>query len=113
MNQLDPFTLNVLCNSEVIDIDQDVLGKQARIVRKNPREFVLAKPLEDGGLAVGLFNLARTKASLTVSWADLGLAGSYSLRDVWRQRDAGVESHAVAATVDPHGVAFFRLMPVH
>jgi len=113
MSQLDPFTLNVLCNSEVIDIDQDVLAKQARIVRKNPREFILAKPLEDGELAVGLFNLARTKAPLTVSWADLGLAGSYRLRDVWRQRDAGVESHAVTATVDPHGVAFFRLTPVH
>ena len=34
MARLDPFTLNVLCNAEVIDVDQDALGRQARIVRK-------------------------------------------------------------------------------
>ena len=31
MAKLDEFTLNVLCNAEVIDVDQDPLGKQARI----------------------------------------------------------------------------------
>ena len=36
MARLDPFTLNVLCNAEVIDVDQDALGRQARIVRKTP-----------------------------------------------------------------------------
>ena len=52
-----PFTLNVLCNHEVIDVDQDPLGHQARIVRQTDSEFVLAKDLEDGSKAVGLFNL--------------------------------------------------------
>ncbi len=50
MQQLDAFTLNVLCNAEVIDVDQDPLGKQARIVRKTPDEYILAKPMEDGSL---------------------------------------------------------------
>ena len=36
MARLDPFTLNVLCNAEVIDVDQDALGRQARIIRKTP-----------------------------------------------------------------------------
>ncbi|MBL8234286.1 MAG: putative Ig domain-containing protein, partial [Bryobacterales bacterium] len=57
MARLDDFTLNVLTNHEVIDVNQDVLGKQARVVRKTAEELVLAKPLEDGSLAVGLFNL--------------------------------------------------------
>ena len=67
MTHLDAFTLNVLCNSEVIDIDQDVLGKQAVIVQAHANEFVLSKPLEDGALAVGLFNLAETKEKLQLS----------------------------------------------
>ena len=33
MAKLDPFTLNVLCNHEVIEVNQDPLGKQARIIR--------------------------------------------------------------------------------
>ena len=30
MAKLDDFTLNVLCNAEVIEVDQDPLGKQAK-----------------------------------------------------------------------------------
>lgn len=37
MSKLDAFTLNVLCNAEVIDVDQDPLGKQGKImVRLSP-----------------------------------------------------------------------------
>jgi alpha-galactosidase len=47
MDHLDDFTLNVLCNSEVIEVDQDALGKQGRIIRRTDDEFVLAKPMAD------------------------------------------------------------------
>jgi alpha-galactosidase len=48
ITRLDPFTLNVLNNAEVIAVDQDPLGRQARIVRKTDDEFVLAKPMGTG-----------------------------------------------------------------
>lgn len=57
MSLLDPFTLNILCNHEVIAINQDVLGKQARILRKTANELVMVKDLEDGSKAVGLFHV--------------------------------------------------------
>jgi len=57
MSRLDPFTLNILCNHEVIAINQDVLGKQARILRKTANELVMVKDLEDGSKAVGLFHV--------------------------------------------------------
>jgi alpha-galactosidase len=109
MTRLDAFTLNVLCNSEVLDIDQDPLGKQAVIVRHNANEFVLSKPLEDGALAVGLFNLAQTKGMLTVTWDDLGLKGRFHVRDVWRQKDLGDAAREFSTEVGPHGVALVRL----
>ena len=61
MAQLDPFTLNVLCNAEVIDVDQDALGRQARIVRKTPSDFILLKDLEDGSRPWGFSTWARRK----------------------------------------------------
>jgi len=109
MNRLDAFTLNVLCNSEVIDIDQDVLGKQATIVRHNANDFVLAKPLEDGALAVGLFNLTDTKEKLTVKWEELGLKGRFRIRDVWRQKDIGDYAEEFSTEVGPHGVTLIHL----
>ncbi len=43
MAQLDDFTLGILCNSEVIDVDQDALGWQGRVVRQSADEFILEK----------------------------------------------------------------------
>lgn len=110
MNYLDAFTLNVLCNSEVIEVDQDVLGRQARIVRHTESEFVLAKPMEDGSLAVGLFNIGDHPAELSVTWAELGLKGPREVRDIWRQKNIGHAEDKVTVTVHRHGVTLVRLL---
>jgi alpha-galactosidase len=109
MARLDPFTLNVLCNPELIDVDQDPLGKQARIVRRTAGELVLAKPLEDGSTAVGLFNLGPKPARLSVSWSDLGLSGSQHVRDLWRQRALPDAQESYEARIPRHGVSIVRL----
>jgi len=110
MAKLDPFTLNILCNSEVIAVDQDTLGRQAKILRQTGTEFVLVKELEDGSKAVGLFNLAAHPAKLTVSWNDLGISGKQMVRDLWRQKDLGKFRKEYAAEVPRHGVAFIKIM---
>ncbi|MGO8786855.1 MAG: putative Ig domain-containing protein [Terriglobia bacterium] len=109
ITQLDAFTLNVLCNSEVIDIDQDVLGKQATIIRLTAGDFVLSKTLEDGSLAVGVFNLSDTSQELSVKWDELALKGRYRTHDVWRQQDLGTAEGELSSEVNPHGVAFIHL----
>ncbi len=110
MRYLDEFTLNVLCNSEVIDVDQDPLGRQARIVRKTAGEFVLAKPMEDGSIAVGLFNLEASPRNMAISLNELGLRGKWRVRDLWRQKDlAAMVGAAYETTVNPHGVQLIRL----
>jgi alpha-galactosidase len=109
MGKLDEFTLNVLCNPEVIDVNQDALGKQARVVRKTEDELVLAKPLEDGSLAVGLFNLSEQDRKVSASWKDLGLTGKKAVRDVWRHKNIGQSQGSYEATVPRHGVMMVRL----
>jgi alpha-galactosidase len=111
MNYLDEFTLNVLCNAEVIEVDQDPLGKQARVVRRTEDEFVLAKPMEDGSLALGLFNLSESPRRIAATWADLGVRGQRRARDLWRQMELGNVSGNYAADVPRHGVVFVRLFP--
>ncbi len=112
MEKLDDFTLNILCNSEVIDVDQDALGQQARIVRyQEENNLVLAKPLEDGSLAVGLFNLGEKARKLSVTWKELQVDGPQRPRDLWRQTDLGVVDKQFEAEVGRHGVSFVRLWP--
>jgi alpha-galactosidase len=109
MTKLDPFTLNVLCNAEVIDVDQDPLGKQAETLRQTANEIVLVKELEDGSKAVGLFNLGEEPAKLAVSWTELGIFGKQRVRDLWRQKDLGKFNQKFQTEVPRHGVMMVRL----
>jgi alpha-galactosidase len=111
MARLDPFTLNVLCNAEVIGIDQDVLGRQARIIRKTPAEFILLKDMEDGSKALGLFNLGEAEAMISVAWSDLSLSGRQHVRDLWRQEDLPAADGKFQARVPRHGVMLVELRP--
>jgi len=109
MSKLDDFTLNILCNSEVIDVDQDALGLQARVVRQSADEFILEKQLEDGSVAVGFFNLSESSRKMSAGLADLGLNGSRNVRDLWRQKEIGAVSGTISTDVARHGVSLVRL----
>jgi alpha-galactosidase len=111
MTKLDAFTLNILCNHEIIEIDQDLLGRQARIIKETPNVLILVKELEDGSKAAGLFNLGSVDARLTADWSSLGIAGRQRVRDLWRQRDLGTFGDTFSAEVPPHGVVVLRLWP--
>jgi alpha-galactosidase len=109
MVKLDRPTLSVLCNPEVIEVDQDPLGQQARIIRQSDSELVLAKDMENGSKVVGLFNLASSPAVLAARWEELGLTGKRCARDLWRQKDLGDLADVFQVQVAPHGVMLVRL----
>jgi alpha-galactosidase len=108
---LDDFTVGILTSPEVIDIDQDPLGRQAKPLVQDDLTLIMAKPLEDGSLAVGLFNLAGMPREMSVDWPLLGVQGKQQIRDLWRQKDLGVFADRFATTVPRHGVALVRLRP--
>ena len=111
MEKMDDFTLGLLTNDEVLEIDQDSLCKQAVQVGGDKVLKIYARPLEDGSLAVGLFNLGSEQAGMAANWSDLKLKGPQRVRDLWRQRDLGTFSDKFDARVAPHGVVLVRIFP--
>ncbi len=109
MSQLDEFTLSLLTNDEVLEVNQDPLGRQAGRVAKTGGLEVWAKDMEDGSKAVGLFNRGEGEAQATARWSDLGLTGSHRVRDLWRQQDLGKFSDQFQTTVPRHGVVLVRI----
>jgi alpha-galactosidase len=111
LTRLDPFTLSLLTNDEVLALDQDALGKQATVVSLQGEAGVMAKDLEDGSKAVGLFYPGDSTATqaVTVRWSDLGITGPWVVRDLWRQKDLGVFENAFTADVRRHGVVLIQL----
>ncbi len=112
MTKLDEFTLNILCNPEVIDIDQDPLGAQGHpVIRRADETEIWTKPLEDGSVAVGLFNRAEIEQPVKVAWSEIGLKGKQRVRDLWRQKDLGVIDTEYTAPVSRNGVVLVRVWP--
>jgi alpha-galactosidase len=104
LEKLDPFTLGLLTNDEVLAVNQDPLCRQATRVSRSGDKVVYAKRLEDGAWAVGLFNRGSKRTTVTLRWSDLGLTRSQVVRDLWRQEDLGVFSDRFEASVAAHGV---------
>jgi alpha-galactosidase len=111
MNRLDAFTLSLLSNDEVLEVDQDPLAKAALRVAKAGQGEVWAKAMEDGRKAVGLFNRGSREEKVTVKWSDLGITGRQIVRDLWRQKDLGTFDEEFSAPVGRHGVVLVSLRP--
>ncbi len=104
ITKLDDFTLGLLTNDEVLEVDQDALGMPGRRISKNGDLEVWAKEMEDGSRAVGLFNRGEGTANVKVSWAELGRSGKQAVRDLWRQKDLGTFADGFSTSVGRHGV---------
>ncbi len=110
LSHLDAFTRSLLTNDEVLAVDQDPLGRQGRQVARSDSSQIWMKPMADGSFAIGLFNTASQYQSLTVNWASIGLpAGTYRVRDLWRQRDQGAFADSFTSRVAPHGVTLLLI----
>jgi alpha-galactosidase len=111
ITRLDDFTLSLLTNDEVIEVDQDPLGKPGHRVTKIDDLEVWMKPMEDGSIAVGLFNRGEKETKMSVLWHNLGITGRQKVRDLWRQKDIGNFTKKFSARVTRHGVVMVRLWP--
>jgi alpha-galactosidase len=123
IERLDSFTVSLLSNDEVIAINQDPLGKAARLVLEKDGFQVWKRELENGDFAVGIFNIAgygKTPASyfrwgneqaktFQLNFKDIGLDGSFNIRDVWRQKDLNVFKRSITTSIPHHGVVMYRL----
>jgi hypothetical protein len=109
ISKMDDFTLSLLSNDEVIAVNQDVLGKEAKQIIKTENYQVWMKELEDGTKAVGIFNLNEQYQKISLHWSDLSLASDQKVRDLWRQKNLGVFTNTFVTKVPPHGVSFIKL----
>ena len=113
MERLDPFTLSLLTNDEVLALDQDALGKQAVRVSTVGHVDVYLKDLEDGSRALGFFNRDSINHHIKFNqFGMLGFTGRQRVRDLWRQTNLPDIADPTKETLDmmipSHGVLLYK-----
>jgi alpha-galactosidase len=108
LRDVPPNIVAILTNKEVIAVDQDKMGKQARRASKTGDLELWTRPIERGGYAVGLFNRGEAAAKMTLHASDLNIGKMSKIRNLWAHADgpAGAE---FAADVPSHGVVMLRV----
>jgi alpha-galactosidase len=110
LRNIPPTVLEILANREVIAINQDKAGKQGRRVSKSGEQEVWARPLFDGGLAIGMFNRGGAAETMSVKWSEIGLKSApKGGRDLWAHRDVKFDGGEYSITVPAHGVVMLRI----
>ena len=109
MSKLDKFTLNVLCNPEVIEVDQDPLGESAAVIKREDGNFLMYKSLADGSISVGLFNRGKQETELSATWKELQISGVQVVRDLWHEKEMGLYADSLTVTVPPQGVVMVKI----
>jgi alpha-galactosidase len=105
LSQMSPQTKSILLNKDVIAIDQDPLGKQGdRVSAEGPFE-VWSKPLQNGDIAVGLFNRGHDAEQMSLPLQKLGLTPNCKVHNIWNPSDNG---HG-PWMVPEHGVILLRI----
>ena len=109
LTKLDAFTKALLTNDDVLDVNQDPLGKPAGRITQDGDAQVWARQLYDGTHAVGLVNTGSDRADISVTWAQLGLTGKQPVRDLWQQKELGGFATGYTASVPAHGSVLIKI----
>jgi alpha-galactosidase len=113
LEHMSESTRTILTNKEVIAVDQDAAGIQAKRVSKDKGLDIWVKQLSDGSRAVGLLNRTAAEAEIGVQWPELGYPEklSASVRDLWAHQNVGTHKGSYSVKVPSHGVVVIRVVP--
>jgi alpha-galactosidase len=107
--------LNILTNKSLIMIDQDSLVKQAKRIAKYGSVDILARPLNNGDIAVCLFNkssLAKTidfeiNSMANDDYINLKQSSNFDIHELWS--DTRFNGTKLSASIPKHGVKVYRI----
>ncbi len=114
LSAMNSDTQAILTNGDVIAVDQDALGIQARRAVKDGDFETWVRPLAGGDRAVVLLNRSSQPHRLSVDWSTLNMAPGEraDVKDLWSKVVSNGVKSSYGAIVPAHGVVMVRIKPV-
>lgn len=112
LNSINPETLDLLTNEELIALNQDHLGQQAYVVRNDNGVYLLVKDLKkaNGNIrAVAVYNSSDIDRDFTIDFQEVCLGGNIFVRDLCDRVDKGIHKDSIQIFVPAHGTRILSL----
>lgn len=101
--------LKFYTNTEMLTLNTDrFVGKPLTDNLIDANNQIWYGQMTNGDYVLGIFNRDDNAKSVTVNFADLGISGSYNIRDLWRHADEGAAT-SVSANIPAHGCKIVKL----
>lgn len=119
IRKMDKETKEILTNAEVIAVNQDARGEQARRFMDMGDHEIWAKPLANGEVAVCFMNRTDHVWNLNHDWkgnamyfvSDVKISKqAYTVRDLWQHKEIGTTDKNTVYDIPAHGVLMVRLL---
>jgi hypothetical protein len=107
----DSWTLALLTNEEVLAVNQDALGARGKQITASGSTEVWAKDLSGGRKAVALFNRNTQDATVSVTFAQLSMSGTLTVRDLWHRADVTGLTTGISVNVPHEGALMYTVSP--
>ncbi|MFD3682221.1 ricin-type beta-trefoil lectin domain protein [Streptomyces sp. NPDC058613] len=111
VSELTPEGLAALGNTDLIELDQDPLGRQGAVVSSNATFEILTRDLANGDRAVAVLNRSGSARDIRVPLDEVGLTGcTADAKDLWNGERRNV-ADALTGRLAAHDTAVWRLTP--
>ena len=111
MNDIKGNALELMQNKELIALNQNDLGLQAYVVKRENGGYVLVKDVEEKYAtqrAVAFYNPTDAAIDMSIDFAQVDLAGEVSVRDLYAKRNIGVFEGSYSVNVPAHGTRIYK-----
>jgi alpha-galactosidase len=121
LRHMNPQTLAILTDKDIIALNQDKLGVEAFKYSAKDGVEVWFKPLSDGSWAMCVLNRNSAPQNFSFDWKNEKVSDdlskrdanfaktAYNLRDLWAKKDLGTTKDVLTAEIPGHDVLVLRL----
>jgi alpha-galactosidase len=107
----DEFTLSLITNPEVIEVNQRSGGGHESLRRGDIIAWT-ADAASDGQKYVAVFNTGESEQKVDLAWQDVGVKSARAeVRDLWQRKSLG-EAGRVQVRLRPHASVLYRVKPL-
>ena len=107
----DTWTTALLTNDEVLAVNQDSDGKEAKLLTQSATEMTWSRDLSGGRKAVALVNNDTKDATMSVTFTTLGMPAQSTVRDTWQRANVTVTGAGPSITVAAQSAALLVVTP--